>query len=722
MENIAGSIEKIFFSNDSIVMGVLRLDKPYIIKELRRTVHDMRFKATIPSATLGINVKMDGECVIDPKWGPQFIASKSEISLDTKEDIYNFLSSGFINGVGPALAQRIIKKFGNDTKSIIEKEWHRLEEVSGISEHKAANIHQSYLDSRQFLELVSYFEGKATSHQINAIYEKYGKDSIAKLKQNPYCIIYDISGIGFYTADSLAKKAGIDLNDPRRVAASIVYALHENTKSGHCYCKLDALEDTIKRLIKDIDISPEIIADKLVELVKNNTIKILDGSDVYLSSFLYEEKFTAKVIKELLAAPSKLYDKAFVDDCIRYAETCNGYALEERQKDAIHCSLRKCFSVITGGPGTGKTSVIKTIITSFVKLGGKKHNVILAAPTGRASRRMSEATGYPAQTIASLCIKMKIQHEDDKKPDRDQYLVIIDEASMIDIDLAYKLMDAIECLKEQSGGVQMIMVGDIDQLPPIGAGNMFRDLVKSPIIPTTTLTFSHRFKGSIATNASRVNHGYGVSSFEFDQYFKYTKTDKTTSQDAVVKAYLEALDRYTAKDVQIIVPMKTRSTTAANELNVIIRDIVNPREKTECFTVNPQKDFRVRDRVMQTVNDKDLGISNGDCGTVTGIEDGCLVVEFDDGKVVEFTSRNATSLILAYAITIHKSQGSEYECVITCFTNEHYVMLQRNLIYTAFSRAKTEMIVFGESQAIATAAQNTSPISRNTRFGEWLVC
>lgn len=466
-------------------------------------------------------------------------------------------------------------------------------------------------------------------------------------------------------------------------------------------------------------ISPEIIADKLVELVKENVIKILDGTDVYLSTFLYEEKFTAKIIRELLGETSRLYDKAFVDDCIRYAETCSGYALEDRQKDAIHCSLRKCFSVITGGPGTGKTSVIKTIITSFVKLGGKKKNVILAAPTGRASRRMSEATGCPSQTIASLCIKMKMLEDE---ADNEPYLVIIDEASMIDIDLSYKLMAAIADLKKHCKGLQMIMVGDIDQLPPIGAGNMFRDLVKSPIIPTTTLTFSHRFKGSIATNASRVNHGYGVSSFEFDQYFRYTKTDKSTSQDAVVKAYLEALDRYSAKDVQIIVPMKTRSTTAANELNVIIRDIVNPRDNTKCFVVNAQKDFRVNDRVMQTVNDKDLRINNGDCGTVTGIDDGCLVVEFDDGKVVEFTSRNATSLILAYAITIHKSQGSEYECVITCFTNEHYVMLQRNLIYTAFSRAKTEMIVFGEAQAIATAAQNIAPISRNTRFGEWLVC
>lgn len=472
------------------------------------------------------------------------------------------------------------------------------------------------------------------------------------------------------------------------MAASIVYALHENTKSGHCYCKLDAIEGTILHLIKDIEVTPEIIADKLVELIKNGMITILDGTDVYLTQFLEEEKHTAKMIKNLLKDPAPLYNRNYVDECLCEATRVNGYELEEMQKEAVHCSLRKCFSVITGGPGTGKTSVIKTVINSFIMMGGKKKNVILAAPTGRASRRMYETTGFPAHTVASLCMKMKIRLEDDEV-DRDRYLVIIDEASMIDISLAHNLMCCIAALRKNCKGVQVIMVGDIDQLPPIGAGNFFRDLVKSPAIPTTTLTFSHRFKGAIAINASRVNHGSGVASFELDNSFRYTKTDKATSQDAVIKAYLEARDRYQPKDIQIIVPMKTRSTTAANELNCIIRDIVNPAEKTEVYNITGrQKDFRVNDRVMQTVNDRDLGISNGDCGTVTGIEDGCLVVEFDDGKTVEFTVKSAESLVLAYAITIHKSQGSEYECVITCFTNEHYVMLQRNLIYTAFSRAK----------------------------------
>ena len=389
--------------------------------------------------------------------------------------------------------------------------------------------------------------------------------------------------------------------------------------------------------------------------------------------------------------------------------------LDPKQCNAVHEAIRRRFSVVTGGPGTGKTTVINAIVDAFIACGGKRDNVILTAPTGRASRRMKEATGFNASTIHSFCTR--------ENEYNGNCLFIVDEASMIDLRLCKKYFKEIESIiKRRHINVQIVMIGDIDQLPPIGPGNVFRDLVSSPVVPTTRLELSHRFAGPIAINADRIRTGRGVASFVRDdnKTFCFYSITKESVAEKVIKAYEEAIKEYHQRDVQIIVPMKTRSKTAANELNLIIRDRVNP-DKGMNFQITKERDLRMFDRVMQTVNRKDKDVYNGDCGTVTNILGDGIIVTFDDGREVEYNKISASELILAYATTIHKSQGSEYSVVITSFTTDHYIMLQRNLLYTAVTRAKKKLMIFCEPKAIEMGVSNNPAISRNTDFKKFLI-
>jgi len=718
-DTFTGVIKKIYFSNESVCMGVLYNEEMN---------YSLRFKAPLSNAVEGVKVNLVGVIIQDPKYGMQFVAESAKICTDDTNSLLMFLSSGFVKGVGPATAKLIINKFGKKAKFVIEHDWEKLATVPGIGKTKAQTIHEGFKGAQQFEELVTFFNGLATGNQIQKIMDCYGKDAIKKLKENPYCVIHDIEGFGFKKADALAKKAGMNNNDPKRISAAIVFALKEISNDGHCYCHIDSIDEIVRGLVDDITVEADVLADELSKLIKKGVISFIENRYVYLTALLQAEKRVANFISNLLKESSKEYNKKAIDNALNDIEAKLGFELELRQKNAVYESMKNRFSVITGGPGTGKTTIINALIKSFVNETGDKDCVFLAAPTGRASRRMTESTGYKAETIHRMVAKLKMSAKNDNSKmvfnNRKSYIFIIDEGSMIDITVADMLFNTLNAHISTMRDCQVVLIGDIDQLPPIGPGNFFRDLVTSPVIPTSKLELSHRFKGAIAQNANHVNRGYATKAFEYDDSFRFYHAEKEKTTDYVVKAYQAALNKYKyePKDVQIIVPMKTRSATAANELNEIIKDIVNPDNGGKEFSIGSgKKSFRLGDRVMQTVNNRDLDVYNGDCGTVTNIEDNLLVVSFDDGRIVEYSSLTAADLVLAYAITIHKSQGSEYKMVITCFTMEHFVMLQRNLIYTAFTRAKEKMYVIGEEKAIAMAVGNVKSSARNTLFKKWLV-
>lgn len=717
---LSGTIERLFFHNDTKAIGTLELEGDSLFLNFNENIHgrSVKFVANVYKPTVGMKLELEGDFE-ESKYGPQFVAKTATVSLEDENSMMSILTSGFIKGIGPALAAKIVGKFGKNTKKIIENDWNRLVEISGISPAKAVSIHTAFKDSAQFFELLAFFGGQATDHQIAAIYEEFGKDSVNVIKKNPYKLI-KIDGFGFKRVDALACKMGLDKNDPKRVNAAIIHALKTIGDEGDCYCPLDSLAGKIRELIDDIVLKDEVFVDELLALVKSKDITIVDETKVYLQQLYFCEKSCADFVKDHLGVPERFYNAIRVDKSLDETEDKLGLELEGKQRRAVHESLKNSFSVITGGPGTGKTTVINALIDAFESCGGNRGDVVLMAPTGRASRRMKEATQLEASTIHAFRASIKVRENAVDRFSRRKVMFIIDESSMIDITVGQMLFDCISMCKRKADKVWVVMIGDIDQLPPIGPGNLFRDLVQSPKVPTTMLEFSHRFGGAIASNSTKVKRGEGINAFVYDSSFNLTSTKKEDTCDAVVNAYIEAIKKYPQKEVQIIVPMKKRSYTAANDLNEIIKSKVNPpREDSPEFEVG-NRSFRLNDRVMQTSNRKDLDVFNGDCGTVVGISN-VLEVLLDDGRTITYSRNDAMTLTLAFAITIHKSQGSEYAVVITAFTKEHYVMLQRNLLYTAFTRAKKELKVFCDPVAINMAIGNNPAISRNTDFKKQLI-
>ena len=709
---VEGTIEKLFFSSDDAAAGIVALEKPTAFPDGMHS--KVRFFAKLFGVAVGDRVSMEGEYV-NTKYGYQLKAASARIYTDGNVDIKSVLMSGFIKGVGPALAEKIVKTFGEDTEKIISTAWERLAEVSGITLDKARTIHECYNQSSTILELISYFGGEATRNQINTIYRKYGDRAVETIQRNPYRII-EIDGFGFKKADELAKKSGIDANDPMRVKAAIYYAMETICEEGHCYYNVNSVRRKVNELVDGITVSDDVIAEQIAQMIQAGDAVLVDNDKLYLTNLLNCEKLCARFVAKSLRNHYRLYDEKKVDEALREAELKTGMTYEIQQKNAVHNALKNCISVVTGGPGTGKTTVIKAIISAFIACGGRKDNIYLAAPTGKASRRMKESTGLEATTIHRMC---GFGDNCLRLDDFEDYLFVIDESSMIDIFLASKMFKAIDC--NPKAKVWVVMIGDVDQLPPIGPGCLFRELVDSPLVPTVTLLFTHRFGGAIATNAEAIKKGRGLKFFSLGPDFIFREMPKEDTGQAVVDAFINAVAASSVKDVQVIVPMKTRSNTAANTLNQVIRDRINPEDGSKTFPATKNLEFRLNDRVMQTKNDDERDVYNGDCGSVTEISDAYMTVTFDDGRTVEYTAADAKNLTLSYVITIHKAQGSEVKTVITCFTNEHYIMLQKNLLYTAISRAKERLIMFGEAKAVDMAIRKVSAINRNSLLKRWMI-
>lgn len=672
----------------------------------------------------GSIVDFEGEFIEKPIYGRQFDVKSCKIYEDLSIDGIRRFIVTFLDGIGEKTADLIVKKFGKDTLNVIEKDYTKLAEIKGISEKKAEKVHNSYALNKAYVDIVNFFKGDITENQAEKIFNKYKENSLKMLKENPYQLIYDIDGLGFKKVDKLALASGIAPDSRKRIGAAIVYTLKTLSDGGDVYVSDEELSIKVKECLDkeklDVQVTINNLADEIMEQVKEEKLVIEDGEDgvkIYLKYLNDAENSCAEIIKNLIsAAPLK---KDFTDKILA-SEKRNNITFDEIQRDACNMALNNFFSVITGGPGMGKTTIISTIIEVYREI-NKYDKVICLAPTGRAAKRMQESTGHEALTIDSFLLSK--QHGAGSGFYED-FLFIVDEASMIDIVKANKLL---KFISKEFGRV--LFVGDIYQLPSIGAGNFLRDLIACRFVPTTKLKFSYRFGGTIAKNAKCINEGLNFSDLDFSdtKSMEFIKAEKEIAKETVENEFKKALTNYDIKDIMVIVPMKARSNTATNVLNQTLRTIHNPTNTTR----KSDFDFAVGDRVMNTQNDYRIegvdeagkpvtSIYNGDTGTIKAVYPAFKKVEvlFDDGRTFEFNAHNIGKLVPAYAITCHKSQGSEAKCVIMALNKEHYTMLNRNLLYTGITRGKEKVTLIGDPWAINEAIKNTIALTRNTQLSK----
>lgn len=671
----------------------------------------------MPDTHVGSVLALEGVWKVDAKYGRQFSVEKFEETLPaTVYGIEKYLGSGLIKGVGPKFARRIVEKFGKDTLDVIEENPDALIEVEGIGRVRVERIRKSWEEQKEIKNIMLFLQGHevSTSHATK-IFKTYGSDSISVVQENPYRLADDIWGIGFKTADTIAEKMGIEKDRFIRLRSGILYTLNKLSENGHCYAVREQLIQAAVQLLEVEEAELEITLD---EMLRTEEV-IREEEAIYLPPFFFSETGCAKRLLKLLAAERRV--QMDVDTVM---ETVMGRAgqgqhitYDEVQLEAIRAAVSSKIMVLTGGPGTGKTTTTMGIIAAYRAAGCR---IILAAPTGRAAKRMSEATGMEAKTIHRL-LEYKppegYQRKEENPLEGD--VLILDECSMIDIMLMYNLLKA---MPEQ---MTLIMVGDTDQLPSVGAGNVLKDIISSGRIPVVRLSriFRQAQGSRIIMNAHRINKGEQIDmrgGRDSDFFFAAKETNEEVVE-LLVKYCTENLPRYyhvdALQDIQVLTPMQRGVCGAAN-LNQVLQEAMNPGS---IFLRRGGTQYRLHDKVMQIRNDYDKEVFNGDIGVINHVdmEERELTVNFD-GREVVYDVSELEELTLAYATTIHKSQGSEYPIVVMPFTMSHYVMLQRNLLYTGVTRAKKILVLIGEKKAVWYAVKNETTADRNTKLAERL--
>ena len=653
-----------------------------------------------------------GEWKVDKRYGSQFVAATWEETMPaTVYGIEKYLGSGLVKGIGPRFARAIVQRFGTETIDIIETEIERLYEVPNIGRKRVAKIRESWEKQKDIKNVMLFLQGYGVSTAYAAkIYREYGKESIDKVRENPYRLADDIWGIGFKTADGIAAKMGYEKEDPRRCRSGILYTLGQLSDEGHVYAGEEQLVKTAGQLLEAGETA---IRDTLAGMLQAEDL-ILDKEAIYLPPFYHAECGTSRRLRDLAESTGRsLFDGLF-DPSSLTAET--GIEYDEVQLAAIRQAVTSKVMVLTGGPGTGKTTTTQGIIAALKKAGLR---VLLAAPTGRAAKRMSEATGMEAKTIHRL---LEYNPQDGYKRNDENPLegdaLIVDECSMIDILLMNNLLKAVPV------GMRLVFVGDIDQLPSVGAGNVLRDIIDSQRIPVVRLVriFRQAQKSRIVMNAHAINQGRfpDTSNGRDTDFFFMREDDPERAAETIVRLVKERLPRAYRESpdrIQVLTPMQRGVVGAAN-LNLLLQQALNPSGPS---LNRGGYTYRQGDRVMQQRNNYDKDVFNGDLGYIREVdtEERTLKVDFD-GKWIEYDITELDELTLAYATTIHKAQGSEYPIVVMPVLMTHFVMLQRNLIYTGITRAKKICVLLGAAKALAYAVRNVSVLKRNTRLKERL--
>ena len=722
-ETVTGYLDHVIFRTD---------DNGYTVMVLKGMEEEQELTCvgTFPAITQGASIEATGNYITHPVYGKQFqISSYTEKMPEDALAMERYLGSGAIKGIGAALAARIVRRFGNDTMRIVEEEPERLAEIKGISEKKALEIAEQMTEKADMRRAMVFLQKYGISLNLGAkIYQKYGQSVYGVLQENPYRLAEDISGVGFRIADEIASRIGIHTDSDYRIRSGMLYTLLQASGEGHIYLPKEELFSRASRLL-GVDVS--YMEKHLMDMVVDRKLILKEteeGIVVYPTQYYYLELNSAKMLCELnILCPE---DEQMMKKRISRIEKETGTELDEMQKQAVASAAQHGLFILTGGPGTGKTTTINAIIRYFEEEGAELR---LAAPTGRAAKRMTEATGYEAQTIHRL-LELNGLPEGEQEGravhfDRNSEnpleadVIIIDEMSMVDISLMYSLLLAV------TAGTRLILVGDENQLPSVGPGNVLRDIIRSGCFPVVELKkiFRQASESDIVVNAHKINRGEQVTINNKSRDFFFLKRyDADIIIRVVIALIQEKLPRYVdAKpyEIQVLTPMR-KGLLGVERLNQILQRYLNPPDEKKKEKEIGQRLFREGDKVMQVKNnyqleweilgrykipvDKGVGVFNGDTGIMTEINEFAetATVEFEDGRQAQYSFKQLEELELAYAVTIHKSQGSEYPAVILPILSGPRMLMNRNLLYTAVTRARKCVTVVGSENTFAEMIRN----------------
>lgn len=716
MEKICGTVDTIIFASQDNRFTVLKLSPEKLSTQITVTLNGM-------APLIGQLLEIEGEWVKHPKFGQQFKAMTYKTVAPTEiSGIEKFLASGAINGIGPAMAKKIVAEFGEKTLEIIAKSPNELLKVPGIGKKTAEKISTSYLEQSELTEIMVWLENHGISNTYaGKIFAKYGSFAIDIMEKDIYRLFQDIEGIGFLTADKLAFNLGIQREDKRRIISGIDYALMQLCNNGHCCIPEMALVDKTAKILQ---VNNQIIFTILKERIDNGSLntEIVGGETLIYPPYLYyAEKKVATRLLQLQQATEPLSEDN-LSLFIKVWEKDNQIQLAQKQKEAIKACLHHGVLVLTGGPGTGKTTVIKGIL-SILKAQGLK--IRLAAPTGRAVKRLSETTGQKALTIHRLLEANNLAQDDnlqlgfskDIDDQLDADVIILDEVSMVDIVLMHHFLNAVP------DGCRIILVGDTDQLPAVGPGSVLKDIIRSQKVPAIRLDeiFRQAQTSMIIQNAHIINAGRLPDlRKQYSDFVFYELNDDTSITQKILDLCTKDLPHEgfdVLKDVQILSPMH-RFLCGVENLNLMLQEQLNPKKNQDELKYSSQT-FRVGDKVMHIRNNYQKNVFNGDIGFIQDVNNEKLTVDYFD-HIVTYEKNELNELTLAYASSVHKSQGSEYKVVIIPLSTSHYIMLQRNLLYTAITRAKQKVIIIGSKKALMTAIQSNRTQKRYTLLAERL--
>lgn len=729
MESITGYVDHIVFQNS---------ENGYTVMILMTEGEEVTCVGMCKGLGQGENITAEGEYIEHPVYGRQFkIQTYETVTPTDRVGMERYLGSGAIRGVGEALAARIVKKFGDDTFRIIEEEPERLAEVKGISERKAQEIAIQMEEKKDLREALVYLQQYGISNTLAVkIYNTYGTEMYSVMRENPYRLAEDVSGVGFRIADEIAGRIGIHTDSDYRIRSGILYTLLQAVGEGHCYLPLEQL---LCRGAELLGVTEDNIRPQVDNLIVDRKL-VAKGEAVFAAPYYYAELNCANMLRNLnipMAESENLpsQDTAIRKRLERMAENLS-MELDELQLKAVEESIKNGLFILSGGPGTGKTTTINMIIRYFESEG---MDIFLAAPTGRAAKRMTEATGFEAKTIHRLLeLNSALSGDDSRKAnfERNQEnpleadVVIIDEMSMVDIQLFQALLKAI------LPGTRLILVGDVDQLPSVGPGQVLRDLMNSKAFPRVTLEkiFRQAGQSDIVVNAHRINKGEQIAlDNKSKDFFLLERSDVNVIYKHMIQLIQDKLPRYvnaTPFDIQVLTPMR-KGSLGCETLNGILQRYLNPADPRKKEHACGNAVFREGDKVMQIKNnyqleweivgrynipiDKGLGVFNGDMGRIREINDtaATLTVEFDDGRRVNYPFSGLEELELSYAITIHKSQGSEYPAVILPLLGGPRMLFNRNLLYTGITRARNCVTILGSSETVRNMIDN---VSENRRY------
>ena len=720
LAELSGQIERITFTNEESGFTIARIK-----------VHGRRELVTVVGVLMapmpGEILDMKGEWTHHPRFGEQFkLASYRTRVPATVYGIRKYLGSGLIKGLGPVMAGRIVDRFGKKTLDVIENDIQQLAMVDGIGKKRIAMIADAWDAQREIRDVMLFLQSHGVSSgYATKIFKQYGNRSIAVVRENPYRLAADIYGIGFVTADQIAAKLGIAKNAPMRVEAGILYVLHQLSDEGNVYYPHEPL---ISKSSEILEVDRQAVVDSLGRLAVDRIIEVEDlkgnhddvhedDKAIYLAKFHLCETSIARRLKALVGAPKSIRE---IDSAkaIDWVHGQIGITLAEKQIEAVRRAIESKVMIITGGPGTGKTTIINAVLRIYAKL---RTRILLAAPTGRAAKRMSEATGFEAKTIHRL-LEFSLQKGGfQRNEDRplDCHVLIIDEASMIDTILMYHLLKAVP------PSATFILVGDVNQLPSVGAGNVLNDIIGSGAMPVVKLDkiFRQARTSQIVVNAHKINEGRvpflnaaGSNDTGTDFYF-IEQEDPDKVLDIILELSKNRIPQRfgfdPVSDIQVLTPMH-RGVVGAGNINRKLQEALNPGQEG---IARGDRAFRVNDKVMQIRNNYDREVFNGDIGRISAIhwEEKTVIINFD-GREVEYEFSDLDEIVPAYAVSVHKSQGSEYPAVIVPIVTQHYILLQRNLIYTAVTRGKKLVVLVGSRKAMAMGVKNNKTRKRYTRL------